>query len=320
MKTWVRAIQSHVETWSGRKQPSWIPKYAYHFTDVRNAAAILDRGEILSRVEAEQLGVMVTDNASPEMIQRTRQEHLRYARLYFRPMTPTQFRNEGIRPADGRQLNAHCPVPVFFCFDLVEVLARDDTEFSDGNMASDAVRHDSTEEFFGAIPFDQVYHTGPVQKDATRAITFHRNAEVLVPGRLPLRPALRFVACRSTAEKQTLLYLTSASGRQLLRDNHPVGDAALFFRRWTYVEEVVPLREKIVLRFNRNTTCPGPLDARASFHCEGPPLTWDLSDFSLGSPVELVGRTRLPAQGELTIEIAGCLAYKNRISLEDSPF
>lgn len=35
--------------------------------------------------------------------------------LYFRPRTPTQFHNEGIRPPLQRgQSGAHCPVPIFF--------------------------------------------------------------------------------------------------------------------------------------------------------------------------------------------------------------
>jgi hypothetical protein len=135
---------------------------------------------------------MKIDNASPQIIQQTRPEHLEYVRLYFRPRTPTQYRNEGIRPVNQRELGgAHCPMPVYFCFDALTVLALDRTEFSDGNMGSARASHSAERDFFLSIPFHLVFHNRWFTPDERDEIVFRRNAEVLVPGSLPLDPALK---------------------------------------------------------------------------------------------------------------------------------
>ncbi|MCK4449304.1 MAG: DUF4433 domain-containing protein, partial [Anaerolineae bacterium] len=96
MKPWVDEIQRHIKIWAARLGPlSWWPRYVYHFTDVRNAASIIQSGHLYSRAGAERRNLMKIDNASPQIIQQTRPEHLEYVRLYFRPRTPTQYRNEG---------------------------------------------------------------------------------------------------------------------------------------------------------------------------------------------------------------------------------
>ena len=137
MKPWKADFGRHIERWSARLgNLEWWPRYVYHFTDVHNAASIIQSGCLYSREEAVRRGLMRVDNASLEIIKQTRPEHLKYARLYFRPRTPTQYRNEGIRPISQRELGAHCPIPIYFCFDALTVLAQNDTEFSDGNMAS----------------------------------------------------------------------------------------------------------------------------------------------------------------------------------------
>ena len=184
MKTWRPIIEQHIRNWSARLgNLHWWPSYVYHFTDVRNAANILKSGFLYSRIEASQLGLMYVDNASPEVIQRTRPEYESYTRLYFRPQTPTQFRNEGIRPINQRELGgAHCPVPIYFCFDALNVLSRDDCEFSDGNMGSLRAQHSDSENFFAIIPFQLVYHSGSIYPEENKdEIIFRRHAEVLVP-------------------------------------------------------------------------------------------------------------------------------------------
>jgi hypothetical protein len=116
---------------------AWWPDYLFHFTDIRNAVSILREGALLSRQEATERGVMVTDNASQEIISQTDDKWQDHVRLYFRPRTPTQYRNEGFRPSDQRELGAHCPVPVYFLFDSFQVLSREDSLFSGGNLASE---------------------------------------------------------------------------------------------------------------------------------------------------------------------------------------
>lgn len=154
MKSWANAIEAHIQHWSARLgNLSWWPRYLYHFTDVQNAANILQTGYLYSRHEAQRQGMMTVDNASPTVIQQTLAEHYQYVRLYFRPRTPTQYLNEGIRPLSQRELGgAHCPVPVFFCFDALSVLSQSETLFSNGNMGSNRVEYDNSRDFFLSIP------------------------------------------------------------------------------------------------------------------------------------------------------------------------
>ncbi|SDB66277.1 hypothetical protein [Butyrivibrio sp. INlla16] len=42
----------------------WWPKYAYHFTDIRNAVNILSLGRLYSRFNAEHYDMMKNDNAN----------------------------------------------------------------------------------------------------------------------------------------------------------------------------------------------------------------------------------------------------------------
>jgi hypothetical protein len=160
LKPWKSEIEKHIAHWSkqliGRE---WWPRFVYHYTDVQNAVNILKAGMLYSRTEATRRGLMVSDNALYSVIQQTKPTHLEFARFYFRPRTPTQFRNEGIRPPNRRwqpdplHPPAHCPVPVFFCFDALSVIGRDDTEFSNGNMGSGGTQHAATLDFFKQIPF-----------------------------------------------------------------------------------------------------------------------------------------------------------------------
>jgi hypothetical protein len=269
---------------------------------------------------AKKLRVMVTDNASPDIIEQTYPGHLEYVRLYFRPRTPTQYRNEGIRPVEKRELGAHCPVPVYFCFDALTVLAQDNTEFSDGNMGSPQASHSDSREFFFHIPFEQVFHDGafpPAQRDS---IVFHRNAEVLIPEKLPLGTTLKFIACRTAAERQTLLQLLPPDLRSQWVQRVRLADQGLFERRWTFVEEVVAIDERIVFRFNPSSKTPGPFDTEFSYRETGSETTrnWRGQGLSLDSQLSL----RLPgaSQGTATLTLDDALAFCGLVTFEEIPF
>lgn len=260
MKAWRARFTDHVATWTSKlpKYRAWWPKYVYHFTSVLNAVSILRHGQLHSREQATRLAMMVSDNASAAVIASTTTAHQRYARLYFRPRTPTQFHNEGIRPRDKRtSLNAHCAMPVFFFFDLASVLSEDDTCFSDGNVASTRARISSDEAGFDAIPFDDVYSDGGMG-NRKGELTFARHAEILVPASLPLQPHLRMVCCRSAAERQTLLQLLGASDRTRWESQVRVATDPIFERRATYVESVSAMGESVNFHFNPASQFKGP--------------------------------------------------------------
>ena len=322
MKPWADEIRRHIETWSVRLGPlGWWPRYAYHFTDVHNAASIIQSGYLYSRAEAERRGLMRVDNASSEIIGQTRPEHLNYVRLYFRPRTPTQYRNEGIRPINRRELgDAHCPIPIYFSFDAFTVLAMDDTEFSNGNMGSPRASHSSERDFFLSIPFHLVFHNRWFMPDERDEIVFRRNAEVLVPGSLPLAPVLKFIACRSAAERQTLLHLLPADLRRQWLPRIRLGERGLFFYRWTFVEEVVVVDDRVLFRFNPNTQTPGPFRVLFSYREAGEQSgrRWEGEQAALNNQL----RFRVPdaVWGTATLRLDDALAFAGPLTFEDIPF
>ena len=121
------------ETWLGSR--TWWPNYIYHFTDVKNAVNVLNLGFLYSRNDAIARNLIVQDSASSQIIHNTQENLTGYVRFYFRPLTPTAYMNEGFRPQAHLFQGAHCPVPIYFLFDLCEVIALKDTVFSDGSLA-----------------------------------------------------------------------------------------------------------------------------------------------------------------------------------------
>src|SRR6266702_4781012 len=118
--------------WLGKRRSAW-PNYIYRFSDIRDVAAILRSGRLLSRTKCAELGVAFRDAANPQIIEQSPQAH-GYARLYFRPHTPTQYHMEGIRAVAQRWRGAHCPVPVFLLFNSDDLLTRTGTIFTNGNF------------------------------------------------------------------------------------------------------------------------------------------------------------------------------------------
>lgn len=321
MKPWREDIKHHIEHWSSQLgNRGWWPRFVYHFTDVNNAARIIRAGCLYSRSECINRNLMVVDNASSEIIQHTRTEHLDYVRLYFRPRTPTQFHNEGIRPVNHRAFGAHCPIPIFFCFDALDILSKDETEFSNGNMASGAVQYSKDCEFFHQIPFQYVFHDGRFTSDFRDIIIFHRHAEVLVPKKLPLFPSLKFIACRTAAERQTLLHLLPLNLRRTWSTRIRIADLDLFERRWTFVEEVVVVNDIITFRFNPSTKGPGPFHARITYRENG---STDINQWEGKSPaLDGSWRVRIPqsSSGEVCLYLDNALAFADTIIFDDLPF
>ena len=62
--------------------------------------------------------------------------------------------------------------------------------------------------FFEKLPFNQIYHNSWLGEAEKQKIIASRHAEVIVPGLLDLE-ALRFIWCRSEAEKETLISFLS---------------------------------------------------------------------------------------------------------------
>jgi len=203
----------------------------------------------LSRTQAQNTDSLLTDIAAPDIIALTHPNWQDYVRLYFRPRTPTQYNNEGFRPIKERIRNAHCPVPVYILFDAFSVLSRQDSLFTHGNLASSTIPKSEIDELID-MPFQQIYHDSWLEDHEKQKIVYHRNAEVLIPQRLALNSVQRII-CRSQAEYQTLLHRLPWETRK--RWVHKIGvlpSLALFYAKWTFVEQVEMTAEQIIFRFN----------------------------------------------------------------------
>lgn len=237
----------------------WWPKWIYRSDHVENAARILNSGVLLSRARAEHQGCIAKDSGSQRHIAEMTQRQRDYVRLYFRPRTPTQFANEGIRPSRMVRYGAHMPVPVYFLFS-VRLLAERGVTFTRGRLTSLA-EVGRTAAFLRSIKFADVYHDSGV--GSRREILNARNAEVLVANELPL-DYLRLVVCRSEAELETLLSLLDGSTRaswigKIVVDEGPW---RLFNRRATYVKDVRLESESSRFAFygDREKQWRGPFD------------------------------------------------------------
>ena len=179
----ISVIRQHIaelatKPWLDRTR-EWWPAYLFHCTDILNIVSILHQSEIVSRSRITSVGQLPMDIASPAIIERTDRKWQDYVRLYFRPRTPTQYRNEGFRPVGQRALNSHCPVPVYLIFNALAVLSRSDSRFSDRNLGSPQANVHGDVSFLKQIPFDLVYHNTGFGTSDRGQIVHHRHAEVL---------------------------------------------------------------------------------------------------------------------------------------------
>lgn len=240
---------------------SYWTKYAFHSTDVRNAADILIGGKIKCRADLPE-GSFV-DAACPRVIAQTDSSVKSYVRLYFRPRTPTQYRSEGMRPRDKYWEGSHCPVPIFFLFDLFQLLVRDDCLFSDSNLARlgfDGLC--SSAEELATFEFAKIYHDTWVSQEARRDMVSHQNAELVIPSELDLS-ALKLIYCRSAAERETLLYLLPTQIRNAWSHKIAVASTAtLFYRKWAFVETAALSNDGAILSFSPDPEYAKPFELR----------------------------------------------------------
>jgi len=307
------------QSWLKGSREKWSA-YVYHFTDVRNAVEILKIGKLLCRAELNRRKGMVVDNASQIIIANTANYVHDYVRLYFRPQTPTQYHNEGIRPKAQRSLDSHCPVPVFFLFDAKEILTRAGSSFSDGNLAAGANLYD-TAEALRSFNFRDIYHIGAIPEYVKRNIIYHRNAEVVVPNELDLS-SLKFIFCRSRAEKDMLLHLLPTEQFKVWQRKILVDSRSQFYhRKWSFVEIVEMTTERVTFTFSPDTRTPGNFYAKVLFteHDTGKQHDYVQGEFLANSKsVALVPKG--VERYEVRLWLDDELAFANAFYNEDLPF
>lgn len=144
--------------------------YIYHFTHLFNAIDIIKSRKIKSRNRAEGQ----FSNAAGNLVDRRNEAH-NYARFYYRPQTPTQFYNECLgwdsclQTSYGKSYYSQainlglpkCPMPVFFKFDLTEVVSKfpDICYYSTGNMQTNWASVKKVADYPNGLNTSYVYST-----------------------------------------------------------------------------------------------------------------------------------------------------------------
>ena len=313
-----------IKPWLGPAR-LWWPDFLFRFDNLVSAAKILNSGKLLARSKAIESGVMTSDSASPGVIGSTPDRWLGYARLYFRPRTPTQFRNEGFRPKDSLSLGAHCPIPIVMLFKSLEILTRSDAIFSDGNLASSIVKTGNDIKFLKSIPFEDVYHDTACDEEEKRSIIFHRHAEVAIHNELDLS-SLSYIFCRTQAELETLLSHLDPSAK--VKYASLLGAKAnLHFRRWSFIELAELSNKEVHFKFNPSSKTPGPFIARVEILEDNTNILYSYESKSFYSNSDdstfkvSLEKLQYPDNYWVSLFLDGNLAYKNHFEGEgDIPF
>jgi len=300
------------QDWLARGERSWWPRFLFHYTDVQNAAAVLEEGTLHSRDEAERRRLLHVSSGDPNILRETDRSIKECVRLYFRPKTPTQYHAEGIMSSDQIQQakypDAHCPVPVFLLFDAVSILTRGDSRFYPGSLRSATFSDLRTASDLTKFPWKKIYHnTWYDRRDSN--IKYHRMAEVAVPSSLSL-DSLKYVYCRSQAEKETLLALLSADTYLQYLDRVTSSTRySLFYRLHTYLRTCRLFPDHIDMDFSPDTQSPGPFHFTLTVQWAEGTFREERNDFFAKGPVTLRLGRKL-TEYDVRIELDGHLAYK----------
>lgn len=192
----------------------WWTKFAFHYTDISNALSILQSETLYSRLCAKEEHLMKNDNASYQVIDMTASNAQSYVRFYFRPLTPTQYYNEGYKHPQLRYCNdpnANVPIPVFFAFNLEKLLNDPKVNFSETSQAGHGSMMKSGEEEFEKLSFDKIYSDGYVDDEMLK----YRHAELLYPNSYSICNSLEAILCRNEFEQSMLLSLLRNANEKL---------------------------------------------------------------------------------------------------------
>lgn len=256
-----------------RNRHFWA-RWLFRSDHVENAAAILNSGRLLSRAAAERGELIRVDSGSPQYVDQLSERDRNLVRLYFRPRTPTQYRNEGIRPKHKIELNAHMPVPVYLLF-AMRLLAEEGVRFTKGRLTG-ATAVGDTAEFLKSIDFADVYHDGSVgrlgESKRRAKILNARHSEVVVEEQVSL-DTLTHIICRSAAERETLLNLITAEARdQWLGKIHvDAGHRRMFEKRGTFVQraDLSSHQSQFLFYSNIDPDMRGPFDMNIEWSFSG---------------------------------------------------
>ncbi len=130
---------------------------------------------------------------------------------------------------------------------------------------------------------------------------------------------MKYVWCRSQAEKSTLLYLLGSDAKRSWADKVFEGKKGdLFFARWTFIERADLSATNMVFFFNPSTQTPGPFELRVRVTVPGrtDPLVYEHPSFTANSKLQLLFKQNWQRY-IVDVTLDGTLAYRNEFIERD---
>ena len=195
--------------------------------------------------------------------------------------------------------------------------------FSDRGLASRNHVIMSTAQELANLDWRKIYHTGPIDfsRPEESDIIPRRMAEVIIPGHLDMK-SLKWIYCRSEAEKDTLLHLLTDALQPLYeRKIVATTRSDLYFRQHTFLESVRMDGEAVYLSFSPDTQSPGPFRLQVRIRAGD-----DIRQYTQEAYVFQRGDFRWKIRTgfddyEFELLLDGNLVYRNRhIEVDDIPF
>ena len=205
-----------------------------HTTSFENFINIMKSGYLYSRNYIHENNIKTSEIALDGAIDITSNEIKNYVRLYWRVKTPTNYRNEGIKPKSALTdiFRAHSPNPVILMFDE-NIALNENARFTPKNACkcSNLFEHTFYEEdikYPFKYSFKNIFHDGPIMEDEEKQkIIDARQAELLYPERLSINK-IKKIIFRSEADfDRAVLELGNNDKFEI--------DSLQFCNNWLYV-------------------------------------------------------------------------------------
>jgi ssDNA thymidine ADP-ribosyltransferase, DarT len=312
----------HCAGWEAKLQNSYRrhwPTRLFRHEVIENAVEILKSGQLLSR--SDIANGLVRDVAPDQIINNTDAAH-GYVRLYFRPRTPTQYRIEGIRREDEVWNDKHAPVLCMFVFKFHNLMTREATHFSNGNMQIPGMPILNGDDGFANLDFDKIYHEGPYDTNTQADIKVWRCAEVLSSEPLQLDESLEAVVCRSHAERQTLLHLLGNQGANWAHKLMVVTQPGYFNAEFAFVEAADLNSDGISIRFHPRKRTPMETWVSAEARCLDDLAIlhkWPRQEMDLRKTWNFAFKP-IEARYQFTLHIDGERAFQSILSYGEAPY
>ena len=242
-------LESHILEWEAKLGPGYRvrwPSRLFRHESLENILQVLGSSRLLSRRDAANA---IQRDVAPEVIISANAAAHGFARLYFRPRTPTQYRIEGIRRAEEIWNERHAPILYMLVFKSRDILVRNETRFSRGNMQASGAEVLDGDIAFHTLDFRKIYHEGsypPEEGD----IKVWRCAEVLCLSPVELDQSLEAIVCRSDAERKTLLHLLGDNRALWSPKIRTVTQPGYFEAKYAFVESVDLNSDALTVKFH----------------------------------------------------------------------